>query len=107
MVREGLVPVVAADGPSALRLIQSESPDVLLVDFRLPGMDGMQVLQHSKKLDEDLPVILITAFAEVRGAVEAIRAGAHDYLSKPFDHSEVIRVVLRAMNERALKQRLT
>ena len=45
MVREGLEPVVAADGPSALRLIQSESPDVLLVDFRLPGMDGMEVLR--------------------------------------------------------------
>jgi DNA-binding NtrC family response regulator len=106
MVREGLMPVVAADGPSALQLIQSESPDVLLVDFRLPGMDGMEVLRQSKKLNEDLPVILITAFAEVRGAVEAIRAGAHDYLSKPFRHPEVIRVVLRALNESALKQRL-
>jgi two-component system nitrogen regulation response regulator GlnG len=106
MAREGLAPVVAADGPSALRLIQSESPDVLLLDFRLPGMDGMEVLRQSKKLDEDLPVILLTGFAEVRGAVEAIRAGAHDYLSKPFDHIEVIRVVLRALNERALKQRL-
>jgi two-component system nitrogen regulation response regulator GlnG len=106
MVREGLEPVVAADGPSALRLIQSEPPDVLLVDFRLPGMDGMEVLRRSKKLDEDLPVILITGFAEVRGAVEAIRAGAHDYLSKPFNHPEVIRVVLRALNESALKQRL-
>jgi DNA-binding NtrC family response regulator len=106
MIREGLEPIVAADGPSALRMIQSESPDVLLVDFRLPGMDGMEVLRHSRKLNEDLPVILITAFAEVRGAVEAIRAGAHDYLSKPFNHIEVMRVVLRALNERALKQRL-
>jgi len=106
MVREGLEPIVAADGPSALRLIQSESPDVLLVDFRLPGMDGMEVLRRSKAMDEDLPVILITGYAEVRGAVEAIRAGAHDYLSKPFSHPEVIRVVLRALNESALKQRL-
>jgi len=104
--REGLRPVLASDGPSALHLIRSERPDVILLDFKMPGMDGMEVMRRAKRLDEDLPVILITAFAEVRGAVEAMRAGAYDYLAKPFNHQEVIRMVLRALGERDLKRRL-
>ena len=106
MGREGLKPVIAGDGVTALQIVRSESPDVLLVDFRLPGMNGLEVLRQAKELDEDLPVILITAFAEVKGAVDAMRAGAHDYLSKPFNHPEVVRVVLRALAERELKLQL-
>ena len=104
--REGLTAILANDGPAALQLIRAESPDVLLVDFKMPGMDGMDVMRRAKRLDEDLPVILITAFAGVRGAVEAMQAGAHDYLAKPFTHEEVIRVVLRALGERQLKRPL-
>ncbi|MDP2999726.1 MAG: sigma-54 dependent transcriptional regulator [Bryobacterales bacterium] len=104
--REGLTPVLASDGPSALHLVRSEHPDVILLDFKMPGMDGMEVMRRAKRLDEDLPVILITAFAEVRGAVEAMRAGAYDYLAKPFNHQEVVRMVLRALGERDLKRRL-
>ena len=104
--REGLTPVLASDGPSALHLVRSEHPDVILLDFKMPGMDGMEVMRRAKRLDEDLPVILITAFAEVRGAVEAMRAGAYDYLAKPFNHLEVMRMVLRALGERDLKRRL-
>jgi two-component system nitrogen regulation response regulator GlnG len=63
-------------------------------------------MRKAKDLDPELPVILITGYAEVRGAVEALRAGAHDYLAKPFEHQQVIRVVLRALNERRLKLQL-
>ena len=66
----------------------------------------MELMRKAKDLDPELPVILITGFAEVRGAVEALRAGAHDYLAKPFEHQQVIRVVLRALNERRLKLEL-
>ena len=52
---------------------------MLLADLRMPGMDGMELMRKAKDLDPELPVILITGYAEVRGAVEAIRAGAHDY----------------------------
>ena len=72
----------------------------------MPGKNGLEVMQKAKALDEDLPVVLLTGFAEVRGAVEAIRAGAHDYLAKPFEHHEVMRVVLRALTERGLKRQL-
>ena len=104
--RQGLTPVVASDGDSALECIRREHPDVLLVDFQMPGKNGLEVMQKAKALDEDLPVVLLTGFAEVRGAVEAIRAGAHDYLAKPFEHHEVMRVVLRALTERGLKRQL-
>jgi two-component system nitrogen regulation response regulator GlnG len=63
-------------------------------------------MKRAKALDEDLPVILVTGYPEIRGAVAAMRAGAHDYLAKPLKHHEVLRVVFRALNERALKRKL-
>ncbi len=106
MRREGLTPVVASNGDAALECILRERPDLLMVDFQMPGKNGLEVMRKAKAIDEDLPVVLLTGFAEVRGAVEAIRAGAHDYLAKPFEHHEVMRVVLRALTERGLKRHL-
>jgi two-component system nitrogen regulation response regulator GlnG len=106
MAKEGLAPVVAHTGEAALEKVRLEHPDVLVVDVRLPDMDGTQVMKAAKSLDEDLPVILITGYPEVRGAVAAMRAGAHDYLAKPFRHRDVLRVVFRALNEGALKRKV-
>ncbi|MGD0921508.1 MAG: sigma-54 dependent transcriptional regulator [Terriglobia bacterium] len=106
MEHEGLTPVVAHTGQAALEKIRSEHPDALIVDLKPPDMDGMQIMKGAKALDEDLPVILVTGYPEIRGAVAAIRAGAHDYLAKPLKHHEVLRVVFRALNERALKRKL-
>ena len=106
MEHEGLIPVVAHSGEAALEMIRSEHPDALIVDLKPPDMDGMQLLKGAKALDEDLPVILMTGYPEIRGAVAAMRAGAHDYLAKPLKHHEVLRVVFRALNERALKRKL-
>jgi two-component system nitrogen regulation response regulator GlnG len=66
----------------------------------------METMKRAKALDEDLPVILITGYPEIRGAVAAMRAGAHDYLAKPLKHHEVLRVVFRALNEHALKRKV-
>ncbi len=96
----------AQDGPTALQLILSASPDVMLLDLRLPDMDGKEILRAAKDIDPDLPIIVITGYADVSGAVEMMRAGAHDYLAKPFDHNEVVRVVHRAVAERHLKTKL-
>ena len=106
MQHEGLTPVVAHSEEAALEKIRSEQPDALIVDLRPPDMDGMQIMKGAKALDEDLPVILITGYPEIRGAVAAMRAGAHDYLAKPLKHHEVLRVIFRALNERALKRKL-
>ncbi len=100
---EGFEATVAYEGEKALKIVRSAAPDLLLVDMMLPGMDGMEVLRQVKDLDPELPVVFITGHADARGAVKAIKAGAHDYLSKPFDNQDVIRVVHRALAERELK----
>ena len=106
MAGEGLRAIAAHTGESGLEKVRTEVPDALLVASRLPDMDGMQVLKAAKRFDEDLPVILMTHTPEIRGAVAAMRAGAHDYLEKPLKKHEVLRVVFRALNERALKRKL-
>jgi len=106
MKREGFSTITINDGKPALRAVRSRSPDVLLLDMRMPGMDGMEVLSRVKEIAPDLPVIIITAYGEIQGAVEAIKSGAHDYLAKPFDNNEVVRVVHRALSEGELKRKL-
>ena len=104
--REGMIPVVAHTGAVALDKIRTDSPDLLIVDLKLSDMSGIQAMQAAKALDEDLPTILVTGYPNIREAVAAIRAGAHDYLEKPLKHHEVLRVVFRALNERKLKRKL-
>lgn len=103
---EGFKALVATDGATALKMIRSHDPDMMMVDLKMPYMDGMEVMRQAKGLDRDLPVVMITAHARVQGAVEAIKAGAHDYLAKPFDNQEVIRIIHRALAERDLKRKL-
>ena len=104
--REGCKVRVANNGFDALKLIKSELPEILFTDFKMPGMDGIELMTKAKGLDPDLPVILITAYADVPGAVNAIKKGAHDYLPKPFDHTEIARVLHRALAERKLKRQV-
>jgi len=106
IMEQGIETLVANDAETALRIIQIESPEVVLSDIRMSGMDGMELLTKTKELDPDLPFVLITGYADIPGAVLAMKGGAHDYLSKPFDHLEVIRVVHRALAERDLKRRI-
>ncbi len=103
---EGFKTIVAYDGFVAQKLIQTKMPDVMIVDFKMPGMDGMELLEKAKAADPELPVVMITAYADIPGAVKAIKAGAHDYMPKPFNNHEVIRVVHRALAERDLKRKL-
>lgn len=106
MQNEGLEALQAYDGETAVKLVRVEEPEVMLVDISMPGLNGLEVLKRVKELDPDLPVVMITAHAEIQGAVKAMKAGAHDYLAKPFNHNEVIRVVRRALAERDLKRKL-
>jgi DNA-binding NtrC family response regulator len=106
MEKQGFDALTAYEGETALKLIRSEIPDVLLLDLMMPGINGMKVMKYAKELDPDLPVVMITGHANIQGAVEAIQAGAHNYLAKPFQHFEVIEVVKLALAERDLKQKL-
>ena len=98
--KEGFTPLTAADGGSALELLRLQGAEVMLADVHLPDRDGLELLQKAREMDADLPVIMITAYAGVNQAVAAMRAGAYDYLAKPFQHREVIRLLRRALEER-------
>jgi two-component system response regulator AtoC len=92
------------DGLQALELIRSCQVDLVLLDIRLPGMDGIAVLERLKSADDQLEVILVTAVKEVRSAVVAMKLGAFDYLTKPFEEEEVLSAVGRALEKRALER---
>src|SRR5512137_1893766 len=85
LVKEGYEVTSAEDGESALRLAREFSPDLALLDIQLPGIGGIEVLQKLKAVDPEIVVIMITAYGIVDTAVAAMKAGAFDYLNKPFN----------------------
>jgi DNA-binding NtrC family response regulator len=105
MKKEGLACMVAYNGEAALKMVPTAMPAVMLVDVKMPGIDGMEVMKRVKEIEPHLPVVLITAYADIPASVAAMRAGAFDYLPKPFDHSEVIRVVRAALAARERRRR--
>ena len=98
--KNGFRPIVANDGVKALEMIQLGMPEIVLLDVMMPGMDGMEVLRRSKKLNPRLPVMMFTAYGGIDGAVQAIKEGADDYLSKPVDHGELVDKLRRALRNR-------
>jgi len=102
LVREGLSVLQAVDGRSALEKIRSDQPTVLLTDLKMPGMNGMELLRSARDLDGDLEVILMTAFGTVENAVEAMKHGASDFITKPLRRSEIVRAITKAVEKRAL-----
>ena len=93
----------AEDGTRALGLIAATEFDVILSDIRMPGADGMAVLQETRRQYPDTEVILMTAFGTVQDAVLAMKQGAYDYLQKPFEPDEALILVRRAMERRQLR----
>ena len=102
--REGYRVLLAAEGRAAVNLLQREPVDLLVSDIRMPDMSGVDVLREAKQADPEVIGIMITAFASTESAVEALRLGAHDYLSKPFDVSELTAKVREALEHRRLKE---
>jgi two-component system nitrogen regulation response regulator GlnG len=100
--REGFSPLVAHDGETALEMTRAGMPDALLLDVKMPGIDGLEVLRRAKKLDADLPILMITAYGGLDGAVQAIKEGAYDYLAKPLDNRELVEKLKRALVNRAV-----
>jgi DNA-binding response OmpR family regulator len=92
---------VAADGEEALRLLEDNRYSLMLLDLRMPGMDGIEVLRRVREIRPEIPVILLTAYGTVDVAVEAMKLGAVDFLSKPFHPADlqlVIKTVLARQN---------
>src|SRR5690606_32162233 len=105
--REGYDVHSAADGYEALQILSNHHVDVVVTDLRMPGIDGMALLREAQKIDVDLPVIMITAHGSVDNAVEALKSGAFDYLTKPFDQTDVQMVVRKAIQTRRFAERET
>lgn len=91
---------VAGDGEAALSLLERERFDVVLTDVRMPRADGLQVLRWVKERWPETVVVVMTAYASIGAAVEAIKLGAFDYIQKPFDPDDVVLVVARALEAR-------
>jgi len=93
----------AGNGAQALDSLSKTAPDLVLLDYQMPGMNGLEVLQQIRRTEPDLPVIMITAYGTIERAVEAIKSGADDFITKPFDPDHLALVVKKALERRRLK----
>jgi DNA-binding NtrC family response regulator len=102
LTREGYTVRVATSGREGLDLARSTPFDAVITDMMMPEMDGLQVLDAVRAIDDDLPVIMVTAFASMETAVSAMKKGAFDYITKPFKNDEVLVVLNNAVERRRL-----
>ena len=100
----GYETIIAGDGNRALREIRKRSPDLALLDIRLPGMDGIKILEEMKRIDKDLTIVMVTAYGDIKNVVNAMKLGAYDYITKPFDNEELLLVVKKALQTRYLNK---
>jgi two-component system response regulator HydG len=108
LLREaGHVVAEAEDGAAAMQRLHQEAFDVVLTDLRMPGLDGMEVLRRVRTACPETQVIVMTAYGTIDSAVEAVRQGAHDYVSKPFQSEELLLRVGRALETRRLRGTVT
>lgn len=102
---EGFRVLPAEDGPQALSLTLHEEPDCVLLDIRMPGLDGLSVLKQALKGGSDCTFVIMTAHGDSNTAIEAMKLGAFDYLSKPLDFSDVLAQLRRAIEHRRLSRK--
>ena len=94
----GYAIIEAEDGESGLVLVKTEHPDLVITDFQMPGIDGLEVLSEIRKLNIALPVILLTAFGDVVLTIKSIQLGAFDFLEKPIDPHQLKTTIQLALN---------
>jgi two-component system response regulator HydG len=104
LLREGYTVVLAPDGQAAMERLRAGGIDLVLSDLRMPGLTGLELLREVKAVSPDLDVIMLTAFGTVEEAVRAMKDGAVDFLTKPFQRAQLIRVIRKALERRALIQ---
>ena len=88
------------DGPSAVETVSEEDFDLMLLDLKMPGMDGLAVLEEVVKLSPETKIIMLTAHGSLESAIEALRNGAHDYLLKPASPNDILASVVKGMSKR-------
>lgn len=99
---EGYNVITAGEGNRAIKEVSSKSPNLVLLDMRLPGKDGMTILKEIKEIDSNIIVIMLTAYGDVKGAVNAMKLGAYDFITKPFDNDELVFCIKKALQTQEL-----
>jgi two-component system response regulator AtoC len=102
--KQGYEVSTAASGEDALRVIQEDAPELMLLDIQLPGMNGLEVLEKVKEIDSEIIVVMVTALGVLETAVKAMRLGAYDYINKPFNLDELAIIIKKALETRQLRK---
>jgi DNA-binding NtrC family response regulator len=104
LIKQGYDVATAASGEEAVKQVQDEAPELVLLDIQLPGMDGLEVLEKVKEIDGEIIVVMVTALGVLETAVKAMRLGAYDYINKPFNLDELSIIVKKALETRQLRK---
>ena len=102
--RAGYTPVAASDGVAALKLVGKHRPAVVLTDLKMPELDGLQLLSQLRRADDQLPIVIMTAYGSIADAVQAMKEGAFDFVPKPFEGDQLLMIIRRAVEHRRLLQ---
>src|SRR5271163_3514369 len=102
LTRDGYDVMIAEDGAQGLAMLREHHIDLVITDLKMPKVDGMTLLREALREEPQLPIVMITAHGTVDTAVEALKTGAFDYLTKPFDKDEVRQIVAKALKTRQL-----
>ncbi|MFG0257331.1 MAG: sigma-54-dependent transcriptional regulator [Phycisphaerales bacterium JB043] len=102
--RAGFTVLAAGGGEQALDIIHRRRPDAIVTDLKMPGMTGVELLEHVREFDDDMPVVLMTAYGTIETAVQAMKLGAFTYITKPFEGDELIVSVKRAIDHGRTKR---
>jgi two-component system response regulator AtoC len=101
----GFTTTRAASGEQALDLVRAQDPDLVITDLKMPGMDGMELLCRLQRAFPEIPVVMLTAHGTVDNAVAAMKRGACDFITKPFDKQRVIELVTKALGQASSARR--
>jgi DNA-binding NtrC family response regulator len=102
---EGFQVSCTTSPPEGLRLIADSSFDVILCDWKMPGFDGMDIMEELERRSPDSTVVMISGYPTVGRAAEALKRGAMDYVAKPFTPEEIVEAVRKAMRRKAIKEK--
>ena len=100
---EGFITIKAANGKEAIAQAKKENPDVVLLDYQLPDMEGPEILKKIKEYNSNIIIIMLTAFGDLKKAVTCMKLGSFDYLTKPFDNDEIVMVINKALKNNKLE----
>ncbi len=95
------------DGNECMEFLKKNIPDLILLDFLMPGKDGLRVAEQIKKIMQAVPIVMITAHANIKNAVEAIKIGVYDYVCKPIDNNDLLFTIQRGLDTQDLMQEVT